>query len=208
MKKAVIFFTFSFVAFGAICWIFWEQELKYSLPTPKPTSFLDVPLGTIVDIDLPGIQNDKASVLHFFSPDCPCSRFNMQNFRSTARKYGETVNFVVVLQTDDEDEVRKFNDTYGLGLPVVIDKDGKISDACGIYSTPQAVILAKDRVMYFKGNYNKSRYCTRKETSYAEIALDSLIKGQPLPLFLRNEMTVPYGCTLPSDETDLALSIF
>jgi hypothetical protein len=56
-------------------------------------------------------------------------------------------------------------------------------------------------VIYFKGNYNKSRFCTRKETRYVELALDSLIQHKPLPLFVQNELTLPYGCALPSDES-------
>ena len=209
MGKKILFAAFSISALLVIGWIFWKQELKYSMPTPKPASFKEIDLGTTIGLDLPGAtSNEKVTVLHFFNPDCPCSRFDMANFESMSRKYASQVNFIVVLQSDEEDAVEDFKDKYDLHLPVVLDQEGKISDQCGIYSTPQAVILDRNSTMYFKGNYNKSRFCTRQETSYAEIALDSLLAGRALPHFVQNELTVPYGCSLPSDETEQSAFAF
>ena len=201
MKKGIAFTCFCVAAFVVIGWVFWHQELKYARPTPRPAEFKDVSLGTPIDIQLPGLSERKeGTVLHFFNPDCPCSRFDMAHFQKMARKYQDKISFGVILQAEKAEDVEAFRDKYALNLPIILDKDGKISDRCGIYSTPQAVILDQNNVLYFKGNYNKSRFCTRKETSYAEIALDSLILGKPLPQFVQNELTVPFGCTLPSDE--------
>jgi hypothetical protein len=209
MRKKLIFGSFSLVAAILIGWVFWQQELKYTRPTPRPADFHDVPIGSNVDLTFAALSAGKPTLLHFFSPDCPCSRFNMSQFESMSRKYAHKVNVLVVLQADDDDAVDDFKEKYELNLPVVLDKDGKISERCGIYSTPQAVILNSANVLYFKGNYNKSRFCTRKETSYAQIALDSLIAGKSLPLFLQNEVTLPYGCELPSDETPTSfMSLF
>jgi peroxiredoxin len=191
-------------AAGLIGWIFWEHEIKYASPTTVPDNFADVSVGSKIDLPLMPLTKDKSTVLHFFNPDCPCSKFNMKDFESLSRKYNKDVNFIVVLQSDEEGAVEAFNEKYNLDLPVVADKAGTISDRCGIYSTPQAVILDKSAVIYFKGNYNKSRFCTRKETRYVEIALDSLIENKPLPLLVQNELTLPYGCSLPSDETSEA----
>jgi peroxiredoxin len=201
MGKKILFTGFTIVAFIAIGWIFWKQELKYAMPTPRPVSFIDVDLGTTIALNLREVSKEKVTVLHFFNPDCPCSRFDMANFQSMTKRYSAKANFIVVLQAEDNDAIEDFKDKYAVNLPVVLDKNGEISDQCGVYSTPQAVILDKNLTLYFKGNYNKSRFCTRKETSYAEIALDSLLVGRALPHFVQNELTVPYGCSLPSDET-------
>jgi hypothetical protein len=198
--RTILFSLFALTAAATIGWIFWEHEIKYASPTVVPDHFNDVPIGSKIDRAPFSASADKITVLHFFNPDCPCSKFNMKDFESLARKYSGQIEFKIILQSDDADAVEEFNDRYALNLPVIKDTDGKLSDMCGIYSTPQAVVLDKNSVMYYKGNYNKSRFCTRKETRYVEIALDSLVKEKPLPVFVRNELTLPYGCSLPSDE--------
>jgi hypothetical protein len=195
-----------------IGWTFWVHEIQYALPTPVPANFVDVKIGDNVDLkqDLKTGGN-KITLLHFFNPECPCSRFNMQEFESMARSHKNDVAFYVVLQSEDEDAVERFQNKYDLNIPVILDEDGTISDKCGIYATPQAVLLDKNSTVYFKGNYNSSRYCTRKETKFVEIAIDSLIRNKPLPLFVQNMVTEPYGCTLPSDEVgqkEIAFNLF
>jgi hypothetical protein len=206
-KKVFLFSAFVLSVASLIGWIFWEHEIKYASPTPLPNNFKNVSVGAQIDLVSLNIPADKSTVLHFFNPDCPCSKFNMKDFESLSKKYNAQVNFYIVLQSDDENAVNDFNERYELDLPVIRDRNGEISDLCGIYSTPQAVVLNKNSEIYFKGNYNKSRFCTRKETRYVEIALDSLIKNKPLPLFVQNELTLPYGCALPSDESPQELSL-
>ncbi len=200
-KRIILFSVFVLSAAGFIGWIFWEHEIKYASPTPLPDNFRNVSIGSQIDLSGMHIPSGKSTVLHFFNPDCPCSKFNMKDFESLSKKYRAHLNFYIVLQSDDADAAADFKNRYALDLPVITDLDGSISDLCGIYSTPQAVVLDESSVIYFKGNYNKSRFCTRKETRYVEIALDSLVQHKPLPLFVQNELTLPYGCTLPSDET-------
>jgi len=200
-KRIISFLLISMCICGFICWIFWTQEIQYALPTPVPAQFVDVKMGEHVDLnDQLKINNNKPALLHFFNASCPCSRFNMQEFESMAHRYKKDIRFYVVLQSEDEDAVTKFKKKYELDLPVILDKSGMISDKCGIYSTPQAVILDKHSSIYFKGNYNASRYCTRRETRFVEMAIDSLVANRPLPIALKNMLTEPYGCTLPSDE--------
>ena len=206
-KKAIFFSVFASSALCLIGWIFWEHEIKYASPTPLPDHFKDVSIGSRIDLGPMNVSSGKSTVLHFFNPDCPCSKFNMKDFESLSKKYANRVNFYIVLQTDNEDAENEFKKRYELNLPVLPDRGGIISDMCGIYSTPQAVILDKNSVIYFKGNYNKSRFCTRKQTRYVEIALDSLVQDKPLPMFVQAELTLPYGCTLPSDETSEKTSL-
>jgi hypothetical protein len=202
LNKTILFGFISLSVTLMVCWIFWQHELKYARPTPVPDNFVDVSVGTRIDLSNWKINSEKSTLLHFFNPDCPCSKFNMKEFEALARRYHEQVNFVIVLQCDDEDEVPAFKTKYDLDLPVIPDNEGKISDLCGIYATPQAVILNADSRIYFKGNYNKSRFCTHKQTRFVEIALDSLVANKPLPVFVQNELTLPYGCELPSDNPE------
>jgi hypothetical protein len=203
-KQAARIFAFTAIMLSAmtmIGWIFWKQELQYALPTPVPTNFVDVKMGEKVDLTAElGLNTDRPAFLHFFNFDCSCSRFNMQDFERMAHRYKDSINFYVVIQSDDEDAVDHFNRKYGLSVEAIRDKNGIISDKCGIYATPQAVIIDKNSTIFFKGNYNAARFCTRKETRFAEMALGHLLKNEQLPMSLVVAITEPYGCSLPSDE--------
>jgi hypothetical protein len=202
MKRMRVILFAVMIAFVTVFigWIFWIQEIQYALPTPVPNHFVDVAMGERIDLSEALVpRQGKVTLLHFFNSACPCSRFNMQEFERMAHRYKGHVQFLVVLQSADEDAVDHFKNRYELDVPVVLDREGTISDKCGIYSTPQAVLLDRNSTIYFKGNYNASRYCTRRETRFVEMAIDSLMENKPLPLFVKNMLTEPYGCTLPSD---------
>jgi hypothetical protein len=202
ISKLILFTMLMTSTVALMGWIFWEQELQYSLPTPVPANFVDVKAGDTVDLknDL-AMRENKPALLHFFNFDCPCSRFNMKDFERMAHKYKGEADFFVVIQSEEADAIEQFNNKYELDIPAVLDKDGVISKKCGIYATPQAVLLDKNAAIYFKGNYNKARFCSKKETRFAEIAMDYLLKNEPLPLYMQYAVSEPYGCSLPSDET-------
>ncbi|MBT1689127.1 TlpA family protein disulfide reductase [Dawidia soli] len=201
-RKTMLLAFIILIVMLSVGFIFWQHELRYATPTPVPDGFVDVPLGAEIDLAAWGISSDRSTLLHFFNPRCPCSKFNMNEFRALVREYNEQVDFFVILQTDDDDARDEFNAKYALDVPVIADRDGRISDMCGIYATPQAVILNDASRIYFKGNYNKSRFCTHKQTRFVDIALDSLVAHRPLPVFVQHELTLPYGCELPSDTPD------
>lgn len=202
MMKRVVLFAFMMLSIATfIGRVFWKQELQYALPTPVPAKFVDVRTGEKVNLSDQLSMDDRIPVLlHFFNADCPCSRFNMKDFESLAHDYKGKVNFFVVIQSKDDNAIDEFRRKYELAIPTIHDKEGIISDRCGIYATPQAVILDKNSTIYFKGNYNKARFCTRKETKFVDIALTALLKDEPLPLSVKYALTEPYGCSLPSDD--------
>jgi hypothetical protein len=182
---------------SGIAFLFWYNEWQYSLPTPVPANYHAVNTGTRVHFkDIPGLErNGKPLFLHFFNPECPCSRFNITHFKSLVKEYGNKVNFAVVVLNKQEgyteqDIQRKLDVT----LPVVFDSSYAV--ACGVYSTPQAAIITTGRSLYYRGNYNKNRYCSDKKTNYAQIALDSLLRQSKQP-YLGQAATTSYGCALP-----------
>jgi len=201
IRKLILFLMVIPMAGILIGWVFWKQELQYALPTPVPANFVDVKAGTKVDLaKVITSSGGKPTLLHFFNFDCACSRFNMRDFESMAKQFGNDVNFYVVIQSEDEEDRDRFNKKYDLDIPTILDKDGSISDKCGIYATPQGVLLDKEFTIYFKGNYNLARYCTKKETKFAELAIGHLLKNEPLPLALQYALKEPFGCSLPSDD--------
>lgn len=195
MMRRVILIVVTFFFSGLIGWAFWHQEIQYLLPTPVPKGYRVVLPGEVIAFDsiLRLQKHDKPVLLHFFSPSCPCSRFNLRHFSELYKTYGKKVNFYAV--TPSLQDLEKAKGYLPEDITVIHDTDERLAKACGVYSTPQAAILKADNTLYFRGNYNRSRYCTDKATNYAEIALKALLQNRPLPAF-DSAATVSYGCAI------------
>ncbi|MEJ7588607.1 MAG: redoxin domain-containing protein [Ferruginibacter sp.] len=184
------------VIFSFVGLLFWYNEWRYNLPTPVPESYH--PVGLRAYIDLAGKyipQVNKPVLLHFFNPDCPCSKFNIAHFKSLVTEYADEINFAVVVITEDKNYTKEnISRKFGITVPVLI--DSSLARICGVYSTPQAVLLNDDHSLFYRGNYNRSRYCTDKKTNYAQNAIDSLIAGRRQPAYNHFALTA-YGCSLP-----------
>jgi len=186
---------------GGIASLFWSQELRYNLPTPVPEGYTPVPVGD--RILLPAtLAADQAYFLHFYNPDCPCSRFNVRHLRSLIASYRDSVNIVVVVASAGERE--QAADEFGEKVRILVD-DGALAASCGVYSTPQAAIIDHDQRLYYRGNYNRSRYCTQRATNFAELSLIALLNHQ-LPPAYGLVATQSYGCELNNGKaTEVAL---
>ncbi len=195
VKKAITI-AWVLAIFSGISYIFWFTDWKYSLPTPVPSEYHPVTTGTPVDLagKLPFVAN-KPVFLHFFNPDCPCSRFNIPFFKSLAKKYGDKVSFAIVVLNNQAYTAKQIQTKFDLDVPVSF--DSTLAAACGVYSTPQAVLLDANHHLYYRGNYNKSRYCTDSRSNYAQMAIDSLFGNIPRPVFATYALKA-YGCQLPA----------
>lgn len=189
--------TFAIVWLAAllagIVGLFWYQEWKYQAPTPIPKDYQLVSEGSLISFNSNNTSFEKPVFLHFFNPDCPCSRFNMPYFKTLVKKYGAGTDFRLVIMNDDytPEEVQR---KYDLNIPVIT--DSSIARKCGVYSTPQAVILDQSSRIFYSGNYNKSRYCSDERTNYAEHALQSML-GNINAVVVKRSASVIYGCSLP-----------
>lgn len=189
-----------FVLAAGIGGIFWHAAWKYSLPTPVPQHYHDVARGTqvILPASAKGLTAEKQPLfLHFFNPDCPCSRFNMPQFSSLVRQYGAQVCFAIVVMSPRKFTSAQLQSTFELPYPIPVVCDSAIAAACGVYSTPQAVILGRDGRLFYRGNYNRSRYCADEETGFARQALDTLLQHR-YSLTLSPLAYKAYGCQLPA----------
>lgn len=195
MKTFVAFIWLSFL-FTCIVALFWYNDWKYKLPTPIPSNYKIVNMGT--EINLPpqlNSQEQKPVFLHFFNPDCPCSRFNMFYFKRLVKQYQQQVVFEIVVMNNKHYSADKIQNMFDLKIPVSFDTT--IAKSCGVYSTPQAVILNSNHQLYYRGNYNKSRYCAEEKTGYAKIALVALLKKEA-PVSFDAYALRAYGCQLPT----------
>lgn len=176
--------------------MFWYNEYIYSLPTPVPINYRLVRSNEHISIvDKLKADPGKPVFLHFFNPDCPCSRFNLPHFRDLVKKYGDLVTFVAVpmIMLGEEYTDEQIREKLGVDIPVW--REPGVAEAVGVYSTPQAAVIGVNNTLYYRGNYNKSRYCTDKRSNYAEIAISSLLNNSPAPTFDRLALRA-YGCTI------------
>jgi thioredoxin-related protein len=194
VKKALVLGWLGVILIAIAC-LFWYNDYIYSLPTPVPANYVKVNTGQHIKISnavMP--KNGKPLLLHFFNPDCPCSRFNIRHFKSLVTSYGNRANFVVVLMNNTKYTSKQVKAKFELGVPVI--SDTSLAKACGVYSTPQAAIIDAQGKLYYRGNYNTTRYCTNTKTEFARMALDALLSHQNAINFNRLAITA-YGCSLP-----------
>lgn len=188
------------VLLSAVGALFWYTDWIYQLPTPVPANYKPVKNGTVIPVSkYVAVPSDKPVLLHFFNPACPCSRFNKTHFQALVREFSDRVTFAVVVMSPKPYSAEEIREKLGLALPVLFDPS--IAKACGVYSTPQAVLLDTRHQLYYRGNYNKSRYCTDEKTSYAKMALAGLLRNESGPAFDPYALT-SYGCSLPYCKND------
>jgi hypothetical protein len=186
-------------------WVFWEQDVRYMLSTPRPPGLVQPPVGSTLPVDAwlarAGLSTRERPVhLHVFNPECPCSRFNADHVRELVRTYGDRVQFVGLIQVtagadpEEMDDARDAAAAFDLGMPLWIDEGGAIARAAGVYSTPQAVLVDAASALVYRGNYNVSRYHADPRTEFARLALESLVGARNA---FADPGTPAYGCELP-----------
>jgi hypothetical protein len=189
--------------FAIIAAGFWYEDLRYALPTPRPAALSQPPRGTAIPVRQwlrpVGLDAGERPVLvHFFNPDCPCSRFNLEHLSQLRATFGDRVLFVAAIQNEAaDDEIDAKVRELDLGIPHFADRGGKRAGEAGVYSTPQAVLVdAEDRLVY-RGNYNTSRFCTDPRTEFVRLALEGLVGESRAPL---PKEFPAYGCELPANQ--------
>lgn len=181
----------------AVAALFWYNEWIYSLPTPVPASYRFVKAKEHIEVASKlNTDPSKPVFLHFFNPDCPCSRFNAPHFRTLVERYGDRVNFVAVpmIMVGKEYTDEEIQEKVGVDIPVW--RERGVAEACGVYSTPQAVVINTDFTLFYRGNYNKSRYCTDKRSNYAEMAINSILSNSAFVPDFDPMALKAYGCTI------------
>src|SRR5688572_2498780 len=112
MKKSIIIVFLAMIS-ATIAFLFWHQEFKYSLPTPVPENYMAINLGNNIPIPegLPS-KNNKPVFLHFFNPDCPCSKFNVPHFKSLVKQYGTEATFAIVVMSNKDYSARQIQNRF------------------------------------------------------------------------------------------------
>ena len=187
MKKVLLAILMPLVLF-LIGYVFYIQQVQYLLPTPIPEDHQEIKLGSIIsslnDVD------ERIYWYHFFSPECPCSKFNSKHITNLKNEYKQ-VKLIVVVHENDYIEGAK--ELISNSDSVIVDQNYSLARSFGVYSTPQAVLVNDNKQLLYRGNYNKSRYCTSPQTNFVAQFLDSATSENELPIF--NSLAYKsYGC--------------
>ncbi len=193
MRKLLVWIWLLFLT-AATGTIFWYTDWQYQQPTPVPKGYKGVKRGKLITLGQNIKTNGKPVFLHFFNPDCACSRFNAKTFKKLVATYGNNVSFVVVVMSSKSFTAKSIQTRLGVNVPVIF--DATLATRCGVYSTPQVVLIDSKQRLYYRGNYNTSRYCTDEHTNFARIALEEYFNRQPLAGLGRMAFQA-YGCSLP-----------
>ena len=192
MLRKITAATFLVAVILAIGGMFWWSEVQYLLPTPVPDGYQEVYVNQkVYSEDKTSETLERPVFYHFFTTNCPCSRFNLTHFNTLRRNYGDEIDFIVVIPA--EDDIAKARPYFEGETKIIRDVNQEFAVALGVYSTPQAVIINTKHQLYFRGNYNKARYCTDPLSNFAQMALDSLNQGVAPPSF-GPLSTIAYGC--------------
>ncbi|MEM6348865.1 MAG: redoxin domain-containing protein [Bacteroidota bacterium] len=199
MRSIILIICLGLIA-SQIVYIFWREEYRYSLPTPIPIEYTSVPINSCVPI--PNIEMSvprSGYLLHFFNPECPCSRFNLKHFNRLYTQFGQEIAFAVVIPEDAD--VLEAHRLLEVPISVLQDRGDSIAQAYGVYSTPQAVIIRPTGSLYFRGNYNKARFCSQPSTNFAQLSLESLLQNEPAPNWGPLASNA-YGCRFDGQEAE------
>ncbi|MET0242652.1 MAG: redoxin family protein [Flavitalea sp.] len=195
--KQIVLVTWLTALTAGIVAVFWYSEWKYQLPTPVPENYVAVATGTKIAKPeaISSANHKRPFFIHFFNPDCPCSKFNVPQFRTLVNEHKNDMDFMIVVLNNEKYSADQIRKKFDLDVPVSFDTS--LATTCGVYSTPQAVLVDENSNLYYRGNYNKTRYCTDKKTSYAAMAIEAVLAKKHSLNFDKSALTA-YGCQLPT----------
>ena len=109
-------------------------------------------------IDLAKFYGHKPVYLKFWATWCVPCRLQMPHFENVQRTLGSEIEVVAVNADFNEtrDAVRRYRETMGLTMPVVID-DGKLADALHLRITPQHIVIGRDGRILHVGHLADAR---------------------------------------------------
>ncbi|RAO76720.1 TlpA family protein disulfide reductase [Dyella jiangningensis] len=135
-------------------------------------------------IDLGALYGKKAVYLKFWATWCVPCREQMPHFERTFEQAGPDMAVIAIdVGFDDSvDEVRKYRQAVGLGMPIVFD-DGTLGEAFHLRVTPQHVVIGRDgRILYVGHEANdklEAALAQARTSSSANVAIAAAPKDEP-----------------------------
>lgn len=146
-------------------------------------------------------KTHRAVVLAFLGTECPVSNFYAPQLEAFAREQAKRSVGVYGVYAEPEvtaEEARRHAEEYKLTIPLWLDREQKLADACGIRLVPEVVVLAPDGKLAYRGRID-DRFAAekgkrRQEPRTRELAdaVDAVLAGK-LPTV---QEAAGYGCPL------------
>jgi hypothetical protein len=112
-----------------------------------------------------------AKVIHYFDPECPCTRFNTEHVLELMERYQASgVKFEVrVPNTAGLEKALKI-----FSAPVQI-----VEYAAAPVASPAALVLDSAGLVHYIGPYSPGAVCSTRSGDFVSIVLDDLLEGRP-----------------------------
>lgn len=184
--------------------------LVFTLAPLALTTANDAPPRTekLVVKDVDGVErqplaagNAAAAVVFFLSHDCPISNGYSPEINRICKEFGDDGKFAfhIVHPYADltADDARKHAKDFGYKIPVIVDRDRRITSAARAKVTPQAVVFSADGKILYTGRIDDtwSDFGKRRpEPIVRDLreALVAILAGKPVP----TPATESIGCPI------------
>ena len=119
--RATLAILFLSTIAGLIVHLFYKNEVQYWIPTPVPANYVNVSMGSTIASDVYATEDKK--FIHFFNPNCPCSKFNLTTYKNLIKKYGDDFKCFAVVQESIKG-IKEADVAYlkKLGVTLIADK--------------------------------------------------------------------------------------
>ena len=148
------------------------------------------------------VDKGHAEVLFFITEDCPISNYYSHEIRRICDTYaakGVGCSLIYVDPTLTDADATKHAQDYGHGAyPKIIDRNHALVAATGVTITPQAVVIAPNETIAYRGRIDDSYIALGKKRRVVtefnlRDALDAVLAGKPVP----KPETQAIGCYIP-----------
>ncbi len=195
---------------SATVFAFWHFEGQYLRPVSRPAGAANAQPERLPPPPYLVLETEEGSVsltgpepvtlLNFWNPSCPCSRFAESDVRRLIQIYRPAgVRFVTVIASgnsvqDQQNASSAWQARNITGTSALADSGNKIAQRFGVWAAPAAVILDRQGRVAYVGAYNAARYCHDPNTAWASKALAAIVQDQKPP----RAKTLFFGCQLLS----------
>ncbi len=160
------------------------------------------------DISLYGYLGKRGVVLVFVGVDCPVGNLYMPRLVELNERYKDQgIVFLAVNSNKSESikQVAEHAKQFGLNLPVLKDKDGRIADMALVERTNEVLLLDRRSTVRYRGAIDNQYTQTGKKPeatkTYLVDALDALLAGREIEV----KATEVSGCPIERSETTVKL---
>lgn len=151
-------------------------------------------------------KHGQVNLLMFICNHCPYVRYRMPAIAQLVREYKDVVNIVAINSNDSTPGIEDvyiedapeymplFKQKYGLECEYIYDKDQQLAKAYNIECTPEFVVVDKNNVIAYHGEFDPSRKTNELTPSGSTLkhALDLILINQPITWVQKPS----FGCSI------------